>query len=61
MHRACADLYAVYLLNMYRRKQIYRRWAALSFAYDKVIQSFAGMLLKNARLKPMVDSVAAQF
>ncbi len=59
-HRACADLFAVYLYNMYRRKEMSRIWKSLSFGYDTSIKNFASLLEKNASLKPMVDSVSAQ-
>ncbi len=59
-HRACADLYAVYLFNMYRRREMAKIWKGLSFAYDTVIRNFVDLLDKNASLKPMVESVSAQ-
>mmetsp|Transcript_26996 Transcript_26996/g.67999 ORF Transcript_26996/g.67999 Transcript_26996/m.67999 type:complete len:2543 (+) Transcript_26996:172-7800(+) len=59
-HRACADLYALYVYNMYRRREMAKIWKALSFAYDTVVRNFVSLLEKNASLKPMVESVSAQ-
>merc|ERR1719313_952699 len=59
-HRACADFFAVYMYNMYRRREIAKMWRSLSGAYEYIMEVFSELLEKNPSLKPMVESVSAQ-
>merc|ERR1719161_2798712 len=59
-HRACADFFAVYMYNMYRRREIARMWRSLCGAYEHIMEVFAELLERNPSLKPMVESVSAQ-
>merc|ERR1719163_2743806 len=59
-HRACADFFAVYVYNIYRRREMAKMWRSLSWAYEHVMENFASLLDRNASLKPMVESVSAQ-
>lgn len=45
-HRACADLYAVYVFNMYRRQEMAKIWQGMAFAYDTVLKNFVSLLGK---------------
>jgi hypothetical protein len=53
-HRACADLFAVYMYNIYRRQEMAKIWTNLAAAYDTVLKNFVSLLEKNSSLKPMV-------
>lgn len=59
-HRACADLFALYLYNMYRRRELTNMWATLCGAYERSMDVYAELLKKNPALKPMLESIAAQ-
>lgn len=59
-HKACADLFALYMFNMYRRKKLVSMWQTLCVAYERGMDVFAELLNKNPALKPMLDSIAAQ-
>jgi len=58
-HRACADFFAVFLFNMYRRKELSRMYDVISNSYDECVDQFGELLINNPSLKPMVDSVGA--
>jgi hypothetical protein len=58
-HRACADFFAVFLFNMYRRRELARMYDAISNSYDECLDQFDELLVNNPSLKPMVDSVGA--
>jgi len=59
-HRACADLFALYVYNMYRRREVTRMWQTLCGGYERGMEAFAALLEKNPALKPMLESIAAQ-
>lgn len=59
-HRACADLFALYLYSMYRRRELTKMWHTLCGGYDRGMGAFGKMLEKNPALKPMLDSISAQ-
>mmetsp|Transcript_92645 Transcript_92645/g.198599 ORF Transcript_92645/g.198599 Transcript_92645/m.198599 type:complete len:1057 (+) Transcript_92645:92-3262(+) len=59
-HRACADLFMLYMYNMYRRRELTRMWATLCGAYERGMDAYAELLKKNPALKPMLESIAAQ-
>jgi len=59
-HRACADLFALYMYNMYRRRELTNMWATLCGSYERGMDVYAELLSKNPALKPMLDSIAAQ-
>lgn len=59
-HRACADLFALYMYNMYRRRELTKMWATLCGAYERGMDVYAELLNKNPALKPMLESIAAQ-
>jgi len=51
-HRACADLFALYMYSMYRR--------TICGAYERGMGAFAELLARNPALRPMLESIAAQ-
>ncbi|CAE7028075.1 purC [Symbiodinium natans] len=59
-HRACADLFALYMYNLYRRKELTNMWSTLCKAYERGMDSYAELLHRNPALKPMLESIAAQ-
>merc|ERR1719199_579211 len=59
-HRACADLFALYTYSMYRRRELVRMWQTLCEAYERGMDVFSELLVRNPALKPMLDSIAAQ-
>eukprot|EP00933_Yihiella_yeosuensis_P081880 TRINITY_DN95585_c0_g1_i1.p1 TRINITY_DN95585_c0_g1~~TRINITY_DN95585_c0_g1_i1.p1 ORF type:complete len:1064 (-),score=231.26 TRINITY_DN95585_c0_g1_i1:52-3243(-) len=59
-HRACADLFALYMYNLYRRRELTAMWATLCQAYERGMDSYAELLNRNPALKPMLESIAAQ-
>jgi len=59
-HRACADLFALYMYSMYRRRELTQMWATLCGAYERGMDVYAELLNKNPALKPMLESIAAQ-
>eukprot|EP00930_Biecheleria_cincta_P042229 TRINITY_DN29049_c0_g1_i1.p1 TRINITY_DN29049_c0_g1~~TRINITY_DN29049_c0_g1_i1.p1 ORF type:complete len:1092 (+),score=220.44 TRINITY_DN29049_c0_g1_i1:77-3277(+) len=59
-HRACADLFALYMYNLYRRKELTNMWSTLCGAYERGMDSYAELLNRNPALKPMLESIAAQ-
>eukprot|EP00931_Biecheleriopsis_adriatica_P045930 TRINITY_DN2632_c0_g1_i2.p1 TRINITY_DN2632_c0_g1~~TRINITY_DN2632_c0_g1_i2.p1 ORF type:complete len:1067 (-),score=265.69 TRINITY_DN2632_c0_g1_i2:166-3366(-) len=59
-HRACADLFALYMYNLYRRKELTHMWSTLCGAYERGMDSYAELLNRNPALKPMLESIAAQ-
>eukprot|EP00440_Ansanella_granifera_P005804 gb/GFBE01006295.1/.p1 GENE.gb/GFBE01006295.1/~~gb/GFBE01006295.1/.p1 ORF type:complete len:1064 (+),score=307.55 gb/GFBE01006295.1/:1-3192(+) len=59
-HRACADLFALYMYNLYRRKELTSMWSTLCQAYERGMDSYAELLNRNPALKPMLESIAAQ-
>jgi len=59
-HRACADLFALYMYNRYRRAEIIRMWTTLCAGYERGMDVFAALLEKNPGLKPMLESISAQ-
>merc|ERR1719454_195680 len=59
-HRACADLFALYMYSMHRRRELTRMWATLCGAYERGMDAYAELLKKNPALKPMLESIAAQ-
>merc|ERR1740117_261197 len=46
-HRACADLFALYTYNMYRRRELIRMWSCLCEAYERGMDVFAELLNRN--------------
>jgi len=59
-HRACADLFALYMYNLYRRKELTQMWQTLCGAYERGMDAYAELLNRNPALKPMLESIAAQ-
>jgi len=59
-HRACADLFALYMYNLYRRKELTNMWSTLCKSYERGMDSYAELLHRNPALKPMLESIAAQ-
>jgi len=59
-HRACADLFALYMFNLYRRKELTNMWSTLCKSYERGMDSYAELLHRNPALKPMLESIAAQ-
>lgn len=59
-HRACADLFALYLYNIYRRREFTFMWQTLCGAYERSMDAYAELLNRNPALKPMLESIAAQ-
>eukprot|EP00397_Hematodinium_sp_SG-2012_P000155 GEMP01000155.1.p1 GENE.GEMP01000155.1~~GEMP01000155.1.p1 ORF type:complete len:1693 (+),score=422.40 GEMP01000155.1:3242-8320(+) len=59
-HRACADFFATFMLNMYRRREMATMYQELSSAYEESLDTFGELLVKNPSLRPMVESVGAQ-
>jgi len=59
-HRACADLFALYMYNLYRRKELTNMWSTLCKAYERGMDTYAELLHRNPALKPMLESIAAQ-
>mmetsp|Transcript_89113 Transcript_89113/g.195211 ORF Transcript_89113/g.195211 Transcript_89113/m.195211 type:complete len:1031 (+) Transcript_89113:136-3228(+) len=59
-HRACSDLFALYMYNMYRRRELTQMWCTLCGAYERGMDNYAELLNKNPALKPMLESIAAQ-
>eukprot|EP00425_Heterocapsa_triquetra_P003347 CAMPEP_0195059998 /NCGR_PEP_ID=MMETSP0448-20130528/7362_1 /TAXON_ID=66468 /ORGANISM="Heterocapsa triquestra, Strain CCMP 448" /LENGTH=1085 /DNA_ID=CAMNT_0040090345 /DNA_START=94 /DNA_END=3351 /DNA_ORIENTATION=+ len=59
-HRACADLFAVYMYNMYRRREVTRMWQTLCEAYERGMDVYAELLKRNPALIPMLESISAQ-
>lgn len=59
-HRACADLFTLYLYNMYRRRELTKMWKTLCAAYERGMDAYAELLNKNPALKPMLESISAQ-
>lgn len=59
-HRACADLFALYMYNLYRRKELTQMWSTLCQAYERGMDAYAELLKRNPALKPMLESIAAQ-
>ncbi|KAF4676293.1 hypothetical protein FOL47_006449 [Perkinsus chesapeaki] len=59
-HAACANLYFLYVYNMWLAGEMIRVWQWLSWSYEKVMDRFATLLQRNPNLKPMVESIAAQ-
>jgi len=59
-HRACADLFALYMYNLYRRKELTNMWSTLCKAYERGMDAYAELLHRNPALKPMLESIAAQ-
>jgi len=59
-HRACADLFALYVYNMHRRKELVELWKTLCGCYERGMDAYAELLNRNPALRPMLDSIAAQ-
>lgn len=59
-HRACADLFSLYIYNLYRRKELTHMWQTLCGAYERGMDAYAELLNRNPALKPMLESIAAQ-
>uniref|UniRef100_A0A7S2KLG6 Uncharacterized protein n=1 Tax=Zooxanthella nutricula TaxID=1333877 RepID=A0A7S2KLG6_9DINO len=59
-HRACADLFALYLYNMHRRRELTKMWQTLCGAYERGMDTYAELLNRNPALAPMLESIAAQ-
>jgi len=59
-HRACADLFALYMYNLYRRKELTSMWMTLCKSYERGMDAYAELLNRNPALKPMLESIAAQ-
>lgn len=59
-HRACADLFALYMFNLYRRRELTKMWSTLCGAYERGMATYAELLNRNPALFPMLESIAAQ-
>jgi len=59
-HRACADLFALYLYSMHRRRELVRMWKTVCGAYERGMDAYAELLERNPALKPMLESISAQ-
>merc|ERR1719162_941444 len=59
-HRACADLFALYMYSMHRRREVTQMWATLCGSYERGMDVYSELLNKNPSLKPMLESIAAQ-
>jgi len=59
-HRACADLFMLYMYSMFRRRELTQMWRTLCGAYERSMDSYSGLLKKNPALKPMLESISAQ-
>lgn len=59
-HRACADLFALYIYSMYRRKELVQMWKTLCGCYERGMDAYAELLNRNPALRPMLESISAQ-
>ncbi|KAF4713063.1 hypothetical protein FOZ63_000349 [Perkinsus olseni] len=59
-HAACANLYFLYVYNMWLAGEMLRVWQWLTWSYERVMERFASLLQRNPNLRPMVENIAAQ-
>lgn len=59
-HRACADLFALYMYSMYRRRELAGMWRTICGAYERGMGAFSELMVRNPALRPMLESISAQ-
>jgi len=59
-HRACADLFALYVYSMFRRRELVEMWKTLCGNYERGMDAYSELLNRNPALRPMLESISAQ-